>query len=127
MEWREKPARAHPESDLQKAIVAHLRLRGQPDVIWFHPMNNAPVSKRTAGRFKAEGVVAGVPDLCFTLSDGTSAFMELKAIGGRLSPEQKLFQAKCERNGVPYVICNQLDNALSILDAWGAIKPEGKR
>lgn len=116
-----KKPRAHPEEDLQRAIVAHLRLRGNPDCIWFHPMNSAPVSKRTAGRFKALGVVSGVSDLVFTLADGRSAYMELKAPGGRLSPEQRAFMDKCQRLGVEFCICYDIDTALSVLEAWGII------
>lgn len=116
-EWREKVPRAHPEADLQRAIVAHLRMLAPKNVIWFHPMNSAPVSKRTAGRFKAEGVVAGVADLCFVLPDGRAAFMELKAPGGRLSAAQRAFQDQCAAMGVEFCVCYDIDTALSVLRA----------
>lgn len=117
-DWREKAPRAHPEADLQRAIVAHLRMLAHKNVIWFHPMNSAPVSKRTAGRFKAEGVVAGVPDLCFVLPDGRFAGMELKAPGGRLSPSQRAFQDQCAAMGVEFCVCYDIDTALRVLRAW---------
>lgn len=115
-----KPRR-HEEDDLQAAIVAHLRLLAPKNVIWFHPANGGSRSKRTAGRMKALGVVPGIPDLAFTLADGRSAYMELKAMGGRLSPEQRLFQSKCEAMGVEHAVVYSIDAALNVLRAWGCL------
>lgn len=116
--------RNNAEETLQKAIVQHLRIRGNPDAIWFHPANGIPASKRTGARFKALGVVAGVPDMVFTLPDGRSAYMELKALGGRLSPEQRAFAEKCIRLGVEHCVCYDIDTAISVLEAWKIIRPE---
>lgn len=122
LEWRDKPKRQNPEETLQRAIVQHLRLLGKKDCIWFAVPNGIPSSKRTGARFKAQGLTAGVSDLCFVLSDGSFAAMELKAKGGRMSTEQKAFAAKCEMVGAPYAVCYDLDSALSVLRAWGVIK-----
>lgn len=114
--------RNNAEEQLQKVIVQHLKIRGNPDCIWYHPANNVPASPRTGARFKALGVVPGIPDLAFVLADGRAAYMELKAIRGRLSPEQKLFQAKCERLGIEHAVCFDLDTALRVLEAWSVIQ-----
>lgn len=123
LEWRAsgKKERAHAEEDLQCAIVQHLRLWGRSDVIWYHPANGGARSKRAGARMKLMGVVPGVPDLAFVLSDGSPAYIELKAAGGRLEPPQRAFQAKCAVMGVPYVVCYSLDSALAILRAWNVI------
>lgn len=114
---RKKP-RAHPEEDLQSALVQHLRMLAPKTVIWFAVPNGAYKSKRTAARFKAQGLVAGVPDLCFVLADGSAAFLELKSGAGRLSPQQKDFAARCEAMGVPWAVASDIDTALAILRGW---------
>lgn len=114
--------RDNPEERLQISIVEHLRLLAPKNVIWFAVPNGEKRSKRTAGRLKAQGVVAGVFDLAFVLEDGRAAFLELKSEKGRLSPAQIAFSEQCTRMGVEHAVSSNLDNALSILRAWGAIK-----
>ena len=55
--------RARPESQLQAAVVEHLRLRAKPDVLWLHPANGGTRDIREAARFKRMGVLAGASDL----------------------------------------------------------------
>ena len=60
----------------------------------FHIPNGGGRSKAEAGRFKREGVKAGVPDLCLPAARGKyhGLFIELKRRGGgRISPEQKVW------------------------------------
>lgn len=121
-DWGAAPKRDNPEERLQSSVVQHLMLRGTPDTIWYHPANGGLRSKRTAIRMKKLGVVAGVPDLAFVLSDGRAAYMELKAPKGVLSPAQKAFRDKCSRMEVEYAVVSSLDTALDILTAWGVIK-----
>jgi len=115
--------KAHPEGDLQAAIWAHIKVRGTKNTIAYHVPNTIKRSRNHTGILKGQGMVPGVADLAFVLSNGCAAFMELKAPGGRQSPAQVEFQARCERIDVPYVVCSDLDNALSILEAWGILKP----
>lgn len=115
--------RDNPEERLQIAIVQHLRIRAPKNVIWFAVPNGEKRSKRTAGRLKAQGVVAGIADLAFVLPDGRAAFMELKAEKGRMSPAQLSFQSQCSEMEVPYAVSANLDQALSILEAWGVLPP----
>lgn len=116
------PKRNDPEAQMQMAVWQHIVLRKPKNVIAYAVPNGEKRSKRTAGRLKAQGVVAGVADLAFVLSDGRAAFMELKAAGGRLSPAQKAFQDQCAAMEVEHAVCASLDSALSILTAWGVIK-----
>lgn len=122
MAWRSKSPRANPEEMLQRAIVQHLRIRGNPDAIWYHCPSGEVRSARTGAKLKAMGVQKGVPDLCFLRPDGSPAFMELKAVGGRMSPEQKAFQAKCTALGVDHAVVADIDTAIILLEDWGIIK-----
>lgn len=124
MAWREKAPRRDPEGELQRAIVQHLKLLAPANVIWAHIPNGEHRSKRTGARLKALGVQKGMPDLMFVLADGRAAFMELKAKAGRLSPDQKAFAEKCNLLDIEYLVTSDLDQALSVLRAWGALPKE---
>lgn len=114
--------RAHPEDDLQCAIVQHLKLRGAPSVLWYAVPNGSYKSQRSAARFKRQGLVAGIPDLAFVLADGRAAFVELKSRTGRLSPEQKAVLARLDAMQVPYLVSSNLDEVLGTLKMWGVLK-----
>lgn len=119
-----KHARKNEEEQLQRAIVEHLRLRAPRDVLWWHTPNGGARSKSDGGKFKALGVRPGVPDLQFLFPDGHVAFLELKAGDGKLSPEQTNFLIFCDRAGVEAAVAYNIDQALTILEVWGALKPE---
>ena len=51
------------EEAVQRAVAAHLHALGRLDLVWFHPANGGARNKAEAGRFRAMGVRAGVPDL----------------------------------------------------------------
>ena len=115
-----KPRR-EPEYALQCVIVQMLRLNCADDVIWFAIPNGTYTSKRTAGRLKAAGVVAGVADLEIIIR-GRAHFLELKSPVGRQSPAQWEFELACIASGTPYAIARSPEDAANILSAWGAIK-----
>lgn len=60
---------------------------------WFHVPNGGKRGILTAKKLKAQGVKRGIPDICIILAAGKIIFIELKAEGGVLSPEQKQFSA----------------------------------
>lgn len=73
------------ESEEQIALVQWLEAQ-HPEVPFFHVPNGGNRSKATAGRLKAEGVRAGVPDIYLPM---LSLWVEMKrTVGGRLSKEQ---------------------------------------
>lgn len=110
------------EFQIHCAIVELLRLKADPRVIWFHPANGEKRNVLTAVKLKRMGVLTGVADLVFTLPDGKAAYMEVKAVGGRSSPEQKVFHDRCKAIGVPYVVVSSVDEAEEVLESWGAIR-----
>jgi streptogramin lyase len=109
------------ESKIQKTIVRQLQLCGVPDLVWFHPANGGARTKAEAGRFRAEGVVAGIPDLVL-LHKGRSYFLELKAAKGRLSPAQRDVHTRIVAAGGNVCTAYGLDAALAQLEDWGLIR-----
>lgn len=116
------------ESQVQAAVVRHCRVRGIDGLVCVHIPNGGSRSKAEAGRFRAEGVVAGVPDLLLVAPPrageaGVRTFwLELKADKGRLSDAQKHMIARLERCGATVAVAYGLDEALARLEAWELLK-----
>lgn len=90
--WAERMSYFHPELKMM-----------------FHVPNGGGRSKAEAGRFKAEGVKAGVPDIFLPVpSHGMHGlFIELKKIkGGRVSPEQKQWIEDLTMQGYAAIVCH---------------------
>lgn len=115
------------EMSIHSGIVELLRLKAHRGLIWFHPANGEERSFTAAVRLKRMGVVAGVADLALTLPDGRSAFLEVKARSGRMSPEQRMFAARCKAVGAPFAIVRSVDEAERILASWGALRVPVRR
>lgn len=84
----------------------------------FHIPNGGGRSKSEAGRFKMEGVKAGVPDLCMPVPRGgySGLFIELKRrAGGRVSPEQKAWLEELRGQGYRAEIARGWEEASEIL------------
>ena len=77
--------------------------------------NGMPVSKRTRGRFVAEGLMQGVSDLFLPVARGKfhGMFIELKKQDGRVSPEQKAFIAAVQAQGYYAKVVYGLDEIIS--------------
>lgn len=130
------------EAELHRSIVKWLRMvHWRIPVIWFSVPNN-PRSRVAGQRLKAEGMLSGAPDLVFLwnawdkrggsmpLNATTAAntlLIELKrpksygTTAGKLSRNQKTFQAACETAGVPYVIARSIDDCERVLKERGLI------
>ena len=122
------------EHNIQAACVrwfgyAHPELRG----LLFSVPNGGARSKATAGRLKAEGVVAGVSDLILLvpccrakITENNAAeieirhalCIEMKKNGGYQSPEQKDWQKKVEGHGYKYAVCRSLDEFIDTVEAY---------
>lgn len=129
-ELRTKRKLRHDEDAMQSALVARLRLQCPPEIIWFH-CANAPKSKIDGARLKAMGMLAGVPDLMFIIPQPDShpavCFLELKRPSiagsrpGKPSAGQVLFAERCEAIGVEIATAYNIDQAVSVLTAWGCL------
>lgn len=108
------------ESDIQIAVMQHLRIRAR-EAVAFHVPNGGARSKAEAGRFKAEGVEAGIPDVCI-LFRGRFYCLELKTSRGRLSPAQAAMHDRLRAAGANVAVAFGLDAALAQLEAWGLLR-----
>ena len=108
------------ESAIQIAVMQHLRLRAR-DAVAFHVPNGGARSKAAAGRFKAEGVEPGAPDVCIVFR-GQFYGLELKAARGRVSPAQRVMHERLRAAGGHVAVAYGLDAALAQLEAWGLLR-----
>ena len=91
--------------------------------------NGGARNKATAGKLKAEGVVAGVADLILLVPAKyrINAYLEaifpalcieMKTAKGRQSPEQKEWQVKVEAHGYKYAVCHSLDEFINTINNY---------
>ena len=117
------------EESLHRTVVQYLKLAMPEGVFWFHPANGGyKLGKRTAGRLKAMGMVAGVPDICL-VHRGQLYGIELKAAGifagnamkgrGYLSKDQRTCHAAMREAGAIIATCWSLDDVQHSLKTWG--------
>lgn len=97
-----------PEKAVQLHIVRFLRsLRATVYVLGTH---------RRGGDFQGTMQTPGVPDLIafVPLVDGSlfQVYIECKAAGGRLRPEQQVFRDLCEKAGVDHIV-GDLDTVIA--------------
>lgn len=101
--------------------MLHLTIRAAPSVVWWYTSNGGNRSTAEAGRFKALGVKAGVPDL-LVVRAGQLFALELKAPGGRVSNAQQEMLAELQAAGAQTAVAFGLDEALAEFERWGLIR-----
>lgn len=112
--------RQQREHDLQRSCVMWFRLQYPGRVIFAIP-NGGGRSKAEAGRLKAEGVLAGVPDLFIAEAAGQwhGLFIEMKdGKNGRLSPSQKAIIPHLRDNGYLCQVCRDFDTFRDTVNAY---------
>ena len=123
-----KPFNALPEpSELQIhiAVVARLRLLCRPGIIYWHtPNGGLRENKREAAKLRAMGVLPGVADLQFLYPCAQpNLFLELKARGRKLTPDQEVFRDLVRAAGHAYEWTDSLDEAIRILIQYKVLPP----
>jgi VRR-NUC domain len=113
--------RARPEQIIQKAVFAHLRWRGAPNVFTFHPANGGYRTPIEAAIFKAMGVVAGTPDV-ICIKRGQVFALELKADGGQLTNTQRETIETMQRAGAVVAVAHGVDEAITQLENWQLLR-----
>jgi hypothetical protein len=79
----------------------------------FHVPNESASSDIMRMKLSAMGVVSGIPDIVFV----SPVFgLELKMPKGKQSDKQKHIQNVWESNGIPYYLCRNAEEVLSILE-----------
>ena len=84
----------------------------------FHIPNGGSRGKAEAGRFRAMGVRAGVPDLCLPVPRGGwhGLYIELKRTkGGRVSADQKAWLDALREQGYAAAVCHGWEDAARII------------
>jgi hypothetical protein len=87
----------------------------------WHTPNGGFRNRIEAARFKAMGVVPGVPDVLL-LHEGRLRGLELKRKGGRLTPTQVACHAAMRRAGAEIAVAYDVDEALAQLQQWGVLR-----
>jgi hypothetical protein len=108
------------EAAIQTVVMRHIALRAKPGVVAFHPANGGLRGLAEAARFKAQGVLKGVPDIII-IANGRVYGLELKADGGKLSAAQIEVHARLRDAGAIVESAWSIDDALAKLTAWGVI------
>ena len=112
------------ESQEQQLLFEWAALSGGkwPELaLMYHIPNGGSRSKSEAGRFKAEGVKSGVPDICLPVARGRyhGLYIELKRVkGGRVSPAQQGWIAALRDQGYCACVCKGWDDAAHIIKAY---------
>lgn len=89
--------------------------------LMYHIPNGGKRGKVEAIHFKAEGVKAGVPDICLPVPRGGwhGLYIELKRReGGRVSPEQTKWLEDLMRQGYYTAICRGWEDAQRVILAY---------
>jgi hypothetical protein len=110
-----------PEQQIHQAVVAHLNMRAEPRVFFWHTPNEGKRGWVNAAALKAMGMTAGVPDLLI-LKAGQLHALELKAPGGRLTPSQRGVIQRMIDCGAQAAVAHSIDEALVTLEFWGILK-----
>jgi len=113
--------RARPEQQIQRAVIEHLRRRGEPGAFAFHPANGGARRPIEAAILKSLGVIAGVPDV-IVIHDGRCYGLELKADGGRVTAVQAQCHEAMRAAGAVVGVACGIDAALAQLVAWGLLR-----
>ena len=96
------------EGDFQRDAKDLLDLILKPPAFAWHPPNEGKRSKATGGILKAQGMMAGAPDIVLFLPVGRVICFELKSKTGRMSDAQKDFRDLCIACGIPYFVVRTL-------------------
>lgn len=112
------------ERVIQRGIVKALRKLG---VMVHHSPNGSMLGGdkfarvKQAAVLKADGMMAGFPDLVLIDRDGECGFIEVKAPGGSLEQNQQALIPKLRARSPRVAVVTSIDEALAALKRWGWI------
>lgn len=120
--------RAHPEADEQATVIAWARRqvaaapgRYQGLHLLHCSLSGHPMTPAQAGRAKAQGMLAGVPDLLLLVPRGGyhGLLIEMKRpSGGRVSAEQKSVMADLRALGYRCEVCAGASPAIELIQDY---------
>lgn len=114
--------KGHPEADIQRAIVAALRVALPASAVVHHSANEVrrggQQARRDQGLALGMGVYPGFPDL-LVISEGRVLFLEVKSATGSLSAPQRAFRDRICAQGFAWALVRSVDDALGALADHG--------
>jgi hypothetical protein len=111
------------EIDIHCGIVQVLRRWKKPGWRFIHPASGELRSHAAAVKLHRMGVEPGWPDLQLLGPKPPHIFfMEIKSQGGRLTVEQRAFEAFCKEIDIPHEVVRSVDEGLAVLAGWGVLK-----
>ncbi len=113
------------EHEEQAAVVDWLK-KCRPDIHFFAVPNGARVRPKTAKALKAEGMQAGVPDLCFPHPRGTfhGFYIEMKRRkGGKVDTAQQIWIDFLIDQGHSVVVAYGYDEAVRFITSYFELGP----
>ena len=111
-----KGAAKAKEGLIQRAIIRRLALLG---IVAVHVPNGGSRGRIEGARLKAEGVMAGFPDLILIGTAGRVGFLEVKGPTGRLSDAQRDRIAMLHARGHLVAVVRCQDYAEQVVRQWG--------
>lgn len=119
---RKAPIVRPKEIAIHMAVAKLLRDHARLEWRWTHVPNGELRDPRTAAKLKAMGVRRGWPDFILVSPAGLLHSLELKRLGETLSEDQQDFQSWCIVHGLPHSVAQSFEDALAVLDHWGALR-----
>lgn len=110
--------KAPKEIGFHMSVAAFMRRAWPEHLPWFHCPNGEKRDKATAGKLKAMGVLAGVPDITVLLPNGQAAFLELKAAAGETSDAQEDFRTRAVALRCGYATARTMEEVEQVLSRW---------
>lgn len=102
------------ESEIQRAILDYLKLRG----IFAWRMKNEGTYDPRSGRWRAGTGTRGLPDIGGVLPSGRALLIEVKTATGRVSPTQKAFLARAVDAGALAFVARSVEDVEIEIDDW---------
>lgn len=92
--------------------------------LMYHIPNEGKRSRATGGRMCAEGLKAGVPDICLPVPSGEyhGLYIEMKRIGGRPSKPQKQWIQHLNEQGYHAAVCFGFEDAAGLIMKYLGLK-----
>ena len=109
------------EHNLQVACIRWFRYQHQDMAMLLYAIPNGGWRNAVvAAKLKAEGVVAGVADLCLDVARcGYHGLkIEMKTRSGRQSDSQKAYQKAVTEQGYLYVVCRSVDDFILAVERY---------
>lgn len=105
-------------AEIQSGTVPSLRLM-------HHIPNGGKRGKAEAGRFKAEGVKPGVPDIFLPVARWGyhGLYIEMKRIGEKTRKDQDIWIAALRGQGYKVEVCHGCNSAIQAICSYMSIKP----